>query len=526
MTHKELLNDVQKVCHLDSLQCSTLLTSLCRLMSKAGVEGIPVTLPGLGTFSSHKHPEYIQEDPKTGVQTLFPPRITYRMHAEEETADLSSQPALLEHQLADQAKTGVDDSSRFLAALTQTIYDALDRGEEVEVHGLGMFRIVASRQGEIQRIAYTPDETMKQAVNAPFSCFEPIVINAAKETVVETEPEDDEEPVMQERPVIPAPAAAESPAVEESPVIAEPEVQPVAEPPVVEEPETPQPKQSAAKGESVSIAEHYQEFADERKRTPIIYTLSALLILACCALGWFIYSLDRDDSRTYTYNMDAIQNASQEQEPEAFDEEEAPSVFFGSDEEPVLEQSAAEDEYVDEATAAQLAAEEKATQEAAEKAAAEKAEADRLAAEKAAAEKAAAEKAAKEKADAEKAAKEKAAAEKAAKDKAAKEAAEKAKTASATTTATTAGRLKKADGSYATHKLTAGSRLTLVALEHYGDKCFWPYVFEVNRDKLKSPSLVQPGMTLYLPDPKYFGIDANNPESVAKAKAKAAQLLK
>ena len=43
-----------------------------------------IPLPGLGTFVSHKHPEYIANDPETGQQTLYPPRITYRMQVEEE----------------------------------------------------------------------------------------------------------------------------------------------------------------------------------------------------------------------------------------------------------------------------------------------------------------------------------------------------------------------------------------------------------------------------------------------------------
>lgn len=82
-----------------------------------------------------------------------------------------------------------------------------------------------------------------------------------------------------------------------------------------------------------------------------------------------------------------------------------------------------------------------------------------------------------------------------------------------------------ADGSVATHKLQQGERLTLIALKYYGDKCFWPYIYEVNTDKIKSPSLVSEGMVLRLPDASYFGIDASNPKSVAKAKAKAAALL-
>jgi nucleoid DNA-binding protein len=45
-----------------------------------------------------------------------------------------------------------------------------------------------------------------------------------------------------------------------------------------------------------------------------------------------------------------------------------------------------------------------------------------------------------------------------------------------------------------------GSRLTMVAYRAYGHKAFWVYVYDANRDKLKSPSAVEKGMQLRIPD--------------------------
>lgn len=73
--------------------------------------------------------------------------------------------------------------------------------------------------------------------------------------------------------------------------------------------------------------------------------------------------------------------------------------------------------------------------------------------------------------------------------------------------------------------LQSGERLTLVSLKYFGSKDFWPYVFDVNSDRLKSPSNVQTGMKLYLPDPKFFNIDANSEESLEKAKKRGIELL-
>ena len=173
MTQKDFLAYLQKSCHLDRQQCAMLLNALSRLMAKAGVEQIPVSLPGLGTFISHKHPEYIKEDPTTGKQTLYPPRITYRMQGEDKFAKQD----WLDKQLAASTKTSVEEVSSFVEALTKSVLLVLSRGEEVDIKGIGTFCVINSNQGEIQRVAYSPDEQMKELVNAPFNCFEPVTIN-------------------------------------------------------------------------------------------------------------------------------------------------------------------------------------------------------------------------------------------------------------------------------------------------------------------------------------------------------------
>lgn len=86
-------------------------------------------------------------------------------------------------------------------------------------------------------------------------------------------------------------------------------------------------------------------------------------------------------------------------------------------------------------------------------------------------------------------------------------------------------RMKDESGNFKTHKLEPGERLTLVALQYFGHKDFWPYIFDVNSDRLKSPSNVMSGMTLYLPDPSYFNIDVNDVQSLKKARQHGHDLL-
>ena len=73
-------------------------------------------------------------------------------------------------------------------------------------------------------------------------------------------------------------------------------------------------------------------------------------------------------------------------------------------------------------------------------------------------------------------------------------------------------------------KIVPDSRLTLIALEYYGHKAFWVYIYEHNKAIVNNPNSIQMGTELVVPDPALYGIDAKNPESVAKAKAKQAEI--
>jgi len=78
MTHKELMNEVQKRSGADKHQCAMLLSALEHLLVEEAIELNAVELQGLGTFVATKHPEYISEDAESGAVTMFPPRYSYR----------------------------------------------------------------------------------------------------------------------------------------------------------------------------------------------------------------------------------------------------------------------------------------------------------------------------------------------------------------------------------------------------------------------------------------------------------------
>ena len=73
--------------------------------------------------------------------------------------------------------------------------------------------------------------------------------------------------------------------------------------------------------------------------------------------------------------------------------------------------------------------------------------------------------------------------------------------------------------------MQAGSSLTQIAMEYYGDKTFWVYIYEHNKSKIKDFNNVPAGTVLKLPLPSTYGINAKSKTSVDKAKQKQAQLL-
>jgi nucleoid DNA-binding protein len=75
-------------------------------------------------------------------------------------------------------------------------------------------------------------------------------------------------------------------------------------------------------------------------------------------------------------------------------------------------------------------------------------------------------------------------------------------------------------------RMSQGSSLTQIAMEYYGDKIFWVYIFEHNKDQIKNFDKIPVGTELRLPSPQAYGIDAKNKASVQKARQKQSELMK
>ena len=69
-----------------------------------------------------------------------------------------------------------------------------------------------------------------------------------------------------------------------------------------------------------------------------------------------------------------------------------------------------------------------------------------------------------------------------------------------------------------TVEITRGSRLAWVAYKQFGDKVFWPYIYEANMDHISDPNNVPVGTLLRIPVLPPELIDTANPECVRYAR--------
>lgn len=67
--------------------------------------------------------------------------------------------------------------------------------------------------------------------------------------------------------------------------------------------------------------------------------------------------------------------------------------------------------------------------------------------------------------------------------------------------------------------LEKGQRLTLLALENYGDKVFWVYIYEANKDVMSNPNQLKAGTKIRIPQLPVGLINAKDASCMARAKA-------
>lgn len=203
----------------------------------------------------------------------------------------------LARQLSEQYELSKEDAEKFVEQMFAVLNEGLHYDKQVKVKGLGTFKVmsVAPRKsvnvqtGEPiiiegrEKISFTPDASMRDAVNRPFAQFETVVLNEGvdftaidkkyengvpeEDMPAETTPEATEDPGSVVMPVVPDETSADGMTVEEVPEISPstPEADAEKEQPEedVAEPETEMPGEPAVKAEPVTVEAEPEKTSDE-----------------------------------------------------------------------------------------------------------------------------------------------------------------------------------------------------------------------------------------------------------------------
>ena len=347
--------------------------------------------------------------------------------------------------LAQYANVTEADASAFVDALLQTVMTRVKQGEPVTIQGLGTFRILDSQQGELRRLAFECDEKLKEAVNAPFSFFEPMVIERPKvvenseSSEISEDSEDSEHSEISEN--------SDNSELSEQPQPEQPQPQPQPEP------EQPSPK---------------------RNRWDMV---NIVLALVACVLLWYLFGANPQTPQPMEHIPDA------------------PVVLADSAagiQEQVADTMAVPVQPADTTIVSEQPADTVKTAPANTELPAETA--NNVPAEPAQA--------------------------------SIKPESSIMPEPEERPAKPTPEMLLHENGAPRMVSLSDGERLTLIAEREYGDKTFWCYIFDVNAYRLSDPECVPKDVPLYLPDPSYFNIDADDPASVRKARNHGAKLLK
>lgn len=187
----------------------------------------------------------------------------------------------------------LEDAKRFASEMFGLIQERLETEQAVKVKGLGTFKIVdveARESVNVQtgerfvisghaKVSFTPDTTMKELVNRPFSQFETVVLNDGVEF---SDMKEDTPPAEQEEPQ-PVEKEEPQPVEKEEPQSEKEEILPLVEldePQSIDEPES----QPIEEPESQPEVEEFV-FDDDEGRPWGRWILSALGVLALMALS-------------------------------------------------------------------------------------------------------------------------------------------------------------------------------------------------------------------------------------------------
>lgn len=192
---------------------------------------------------------------------------------------------------------------QFVNELVDLINEVLKDEKLLKISGLGTFKVIDTKDRESvnvqtgdrfviegrNKITFTPDATMRELVNRPFSQFETVVLNDGVDFSDIPEEPADEEPIIEEpapeEPINETPIEPIEPIVEQS-IVEQPIVeQPIIEQPINDEPPiTPLLDPENTETEENNNNETTEDTIMEEEKSNVWKWLAALII--CTAIGF------------------------------------------------------------------------------------------------------------------------------------------------------------------------------------------------------------------------------------------------
>lgn len=386
--------------------------------------------------------------------------------------------------LARYAKVSEKDAEVFMDAVTQVLLEKIQQGEDVTIQGLGTFSVIENQQG--RRLAFQVDDKMRSLVNAPFACFEPMVLASKPAPVSKTKEEQaDVAPIVEpsaELLVEPIVESAVDSAVQPEEPVEEQPIELTVEPIVeqsdkleaerLDEPIAEQSVDPVDIQQIETVEDPEDNRTEEKKAVPVskadtsreessavfkpwMWCAIAGVVLIVLAALYFAHSSAPEPEPVATI---ALQPASESPKNIAVVEDIPPIRVHLVPKDKVKTTNEDTSGQVKTSVSYKPTSDTPNTQSKPQK--------------------------------------------------------------------PTSEMILHADGQPKMLILGDGERLTLAALRQYGDKAFWAYIYDVNAFQLGDPDNVPTGRPLYLPDPTYYRIDADDPSSIKRAQNRAMQIIK
>ena len=507
MDSKRFISELQKRSGLERGRLRSLMKALGEVIRLRAMALEPLDVASLGRFEGRKRMEFEYEERMSGRTLLYPPHIGLRFAAARELLDgpvptLEAQASLnawLKRTMADMAACEPAFAAVCLDAMICIVAEAMRRSEEVEVPGLGVWRVVSTGRSERRRVVCTVAPELREDVNAPFAGFEPVVIRQGRPQAATVA--DRPEPVAEigtsgVEPIAPPVVNSLEGGAEALPVIdnytledtdmkqnpdAAPsdDVRPTAEGEAADKQQYDEAIRQAEDGVDASdgngrMSQRIEQIIEEDDADEVEATgsrrsmlIAVIILLAVAILGtgiYFAYRVHQNEKEAEATDGETTTIVSQAAAPTESEGATALDAIAAA------ATSAGQTDKTTEPTAG--------TEPATASASSSDASSDASGASSASAE-------------------------------------AEAVRSESPQAATDAGFPKRVT-------LRSGERLTLLALRYYGSKFFWVYIYEANKARYADPDNIPAGADLIIPAPGEFGIDASNPASIERAKALAA----